>query len=214
MTPLEINRGVEPTSVQAIAELMVDAAERALPGLIAAPDQEVPDTVRLAAVDLCWLLVENWGKATAFVRVRPGPLRDGFSGRRVPGVRLSRAGATTAHGDLQDPYAMVLVTHFTATQTVSSQRDRELHLLDDGFGPTPLRFLSGERFRHAFPGLLRLVEKEVKSLASGDDYNWGRLEGGDEGLDDKWHPDELLKRVRAMRWHARKTLCVAEVLHA
>lgn len=201
---LNINRGCVPTDFQATVENMVDAADRALPGVTTGLNREVPESVRTAIRDLSRLLAEaRCGEAT-LVRVRPGPTPASMSPHRVPGIRLSRLGATEPAAPLasgkREPYAIALVTHIPWWMLSAAPEERDMYLLNDGFGPPPLMALTGNRFRHAFPGLLGLVAAEAKSLAEGDDYNWGAIDGeGDAHLDEAWHPNEMLRRVREMR---------------
>jgi hypothetical protein len=98
----------------------------------------------------------------------------------------------------------------------ATPEERDMLLLDDGFGPPPLMALTGDRFRHALPGLLGLVAAEAKWLAEGDDYNWGSIDGEDDDeVDEDWHPHEMVRRVSEMRAHVLRLIdTVCPVLEA
>lgn len=208
-TPLTIERGCAPTEDQAFVEVMLDAATRAQNGVTIAPDALVPAPERGALIDLCRLLATR----ESFFKVKYVHLPLLQGSRRIPGIRLTPHGTTIEidgpGGREARPYVLVLTTW-----APRYAHDLDGDLVVDGHTARLLETLRGSAFRLIFHGLLRLVEFWASQVAQGDDYSWGSLDGADEGRDEQWHPDEMLKRVRAMRRQARTIVCVAEVLYA
>jgi hypothetical protein len=106
-------------------------------------------------------------------------------------------------------YAIALKTH----EPIVRPDTHAIKLLDDGFGPAPDDHLDGWRFTTAFTGLLRLLEREIRQLLKGDDWNWN--DGSDPSAspadEEDWHPRTMLARVRRMRREVRRAITVEEV---
>lgn len=177
-------------------EVMVGCADVAQVGLRVAIAELVPERVRDALLDLARRL-------TVYVRsprlLRPHPDAEGsvgaplFRGRRPDGR----------------PYTIVLTTH----EPIVRADGEHTRLLNDGCGPEPDDHLDGWRFTTTFAGLLRILEREVRRLRDGDDWNWN--DGSDPTAspaeDENWHPGAMLARVRQMRREAERAIAVEEV---
>lgn len=107
------------------------------------------------------------------------------------------------------PYAIALTTH----EPIVRPDIHATKLLADGFGPAPDDHLDGWRFTTAFTGLLRLLEREIRRLLNGDD--WNSNDGGDRSAspadEEDWHPRTMLARVRRMRREVKGVITVEEV---
>lgn len=177
-------------------ELMVACADVATAGLRVAIAELVPANVRDALLDLASRLTVYAGSPRF---LRPHPDAEGSVG-----VTLFK----TRRPDGR-PYTMVLTTH----EPIVRPEGERTTLLNDGFGPEPGDHLDGWRFSTAFAGLLRILEREVRRLRDGDDWNWN--DGSDPtaspGDDENWHPEAMLARVRAIRREAERAIAVEEV---
>lgn len=197
MKVAEIERGCQPTFHQVLVESLVQAAERAMPGMRFAAAATVSEDVYVAMADMCWGLALHLNRHARTVCLNGED--------HVVGIKLGPR--------------MVLTTRFTVLDIeflsgkgwVAGNGTELALLLDDG-GPAMVT-LTGAQFRAAFVGALRLIERGAKQLIDGEDYNWG---AGDDDervdTDDNWHPEAMLRRVRALKREAQRPLAVDEVL--
>lgn len=179
-------------------EVMVGCADVARVGLRVAIAELVPEHVRDALLDLASRLTVYVGSSRF---VQPHPDAEGS------------VGVTLFRGRRPDrrPYTIVLTTH----EPIVRSEGGRTKLLNDGFGPEPDDHLDGWRFTTAFAGMLRILEREVRRLRDGDDWNWN--DGSDPAAspadDESWHPAAMLARVRQMRREAERAIAVEEVHH-
>ncbi len=137
------------------------------------------------------------------------------AGRDVPvGVVLYRV----RDSDLSD-YVVVLQTHEAVdgpafitrrddvtAMTAPPQGPRQI--IDDFRDPGPFsEHLTGLRFQHAYQGLLRLLERDLRALRADTNWTWktGATQEDSPPDDAYWHPDEMLNRVRTWRRELRQT---------
>lgn len=177
-------------------ELMVADAEAAQFGLRVPMAEVVPEPVKSALLDLARRLRPCVERPRVVYPHDEAPCTVG-----VLLLRTRRPDGT--------PYAIVLTTH----EPILRPNIHATKLLDDGFGPAPDDHLDGWRFTTAFTGLLRLLERELRQLLNGDDWNWN--DGSDPSAspadNEDWHPRTMLARVRCMRRKATQSITVEEV---
>ncbi len=200
-------------------EYAAAAAENARAGLLVPPREMVPVEVRTPLFELAAFLQRYvtprilWSAAAA--------------GRDVPvGAVLYRV----RYSDVPD-YVVVLQTHeavdapsfitrgnVVAGMTAPPQGPRQI--IDDYRDPGPFdEHLTGARFEHAYEGLLRLLQRQLAArLADPEGWCWktGETPEDSPADDPYWHPQEMLKRVRAWRCDLRRTkkrMLVVEKVH-
>lgn len=194
-----------PTPHQRDVEIGVEAAESIIKFLHIRDAEVAPKKCRDHLIRLCLSVIDS---DHVFRRAR---IIHPSGGDRAFGVPLI-SGEREYDGR---PYQIVL-TPWVEIARHCKPVDADLFLLLDGYGTStgdaPLQRLSGDRLRAAFPGLVCLLHYHAVSLAKGGDYNWNTSELGEP--DESWHPDNLVKRVRAVRTAIPKLETVREVMHS
>lgn len=186
---------IHQTEWQYEIELMVADADAAQLGLRVAMTELVPETAKSALLSLA--------RRISSCVARPRVVHPRDKAPCTVGVLLLR----TRRPD-GTPYAIALATH----KPIFCLDACSPSLLNDGFGPAPDDHLDGWRFTTAFTGLLRLLEREIRELLNGDDWNWDDGDPHAPTFDQKeWHSRTMRARVLLMRREAKRFITVEEV---